>query len=225
MPLSSHRRDADAHCCVPSPLEGEGQGGGEREAFSSATRSAVTNDSKPERICLGVIAGAHGVRGLVKIKSFTETPEDVAAYGPVTDEAGGKRFVVKVKGRVKGLVLAELEGIRDRDQAQALHGQQLYVERAALPRLDEEETFYQADLIGLAAEDPEGRPLGRVVAVPNFGAGDLLEILDPERVSQFYPFTRDVVPEVDLAAGRVVIRPPAEVIAQPESDQPREDDG
>jgi len=188
----------------------------------------VTGDSKPDRVCLGVIAGAHGVRGLVKIKSFTEAPEDVAAYGPVTDEAGGKRFVVKVKGRVKGLVLAELEGIRDRDQAQALHGQQLYVERAALPRLDEEETFYQADLIGLAAEDPEGRPLGRVVAVPNFGAGDLLEILDPDRVSQFYPFTRAVVPEVDLEAGRVVIHRPAEVTVRPADDgghEPEQDEG
>jgi len=178
----------------------------------------VSGDAKPDRVCLGVIAGAHGVRGLVKIKSFTEDPEDVAAYGPVGDETGQKRFVVKIKGRVKGLVLAELEDIRDRDQAQALHGLQLYVERDALPRLEEEETFYQADLIGLAAEDPEGRPLGQVVAVPNFGAGDLLEVLDPERVSQFYPFTRAVVPEVDLATGRVVIRRPAEAIVRPEHD-------
>ncbi len=181
-------------------------------------RPVVTGGAKPERVCLGVIAGAHGVRGLVKIKSFTEDPEDVAAYGPVTDETGRKRLVIKVKGRAKGLVLAELEGVRDRDQAQALHGLQLYVERDALPRLEEEETFYQADLIGLAAEDPEGRPLGRVVAVPNFGAGDLLEVLDPDRVSQFYPFTRAVVPEVDLDGGRVVIRRPAEVIARPERD-------
>ena len=181
----------------------------------------MTGGSESDRVCLGVIAGAHGVRGLVKIKSFTEEPEDVAAYGPVCDETGEKRFVIVVKGRVKGLVLAELEGIRDRDQAQALHGLQLYVERAALPRLDEEETFYQADLIGLTAEDPEGRPLGRVVAVPNFGAGDLLEVLDPDQVSQFYPFTRAVVPEVDLAAGRVVIRRPGEVVARPEHDEDR----
>ena len=179
----------------------------------------MTGGSKPDRVCLGVIAGAHGVRGLVKIKSFTEDPEDVAAYGPVSDETGRKRLVVKVKGLVKGLVLAELEGIQDRDQAQALHGLQLFVERGALPRLDDAETFYQTDLIGLAAEDSEGRPLGRVVAVPNFGAGDLLEVLDPERVSQFYPFTREVVPEVDLAAGRVVIRPQAEVIARSDDDR------
>ncbi len=185
----------------------------------------MTGGSKPDRVCLGVIAGAHGVRGLVKIKSFTEEPEDVAAYGPVSDETGRKRFVIKVKGRVKGLILAELEGVRDRDQAQALHGLQLYVARGVLPQVDEEETFYQADLIGLAAEDPEGRPLGQVVAVPNFGAGDLLEVLDPERVSQFYPFTRAVVPEVDLAAGRVVIRPPAEVTARPENDRGHDDEG
>ena len=184
----------------------------------------MTGDSKPDRVCLGVIAGAHGVRGLVKIKSFTEDPEDVAAYGPVCDETGRKRFVLKIKGLVKGLVLAELEGIRDRDQAQALHGLHLYVARGALPRLEAGETFYQADLIGLAAEDPEGRPLGRVVAVPNFGAGDLLEVLDPERVSQFYPFTRAVVPEVDVAAGRVVIRPPAEVTARPVTDRAQEEE-
>ena len=176
----------------------------------------MTGGTKPERVCLGVIAGAHGVRGLVKIKSFTEDPEDVAAYGPVTDETGRKRLMIKVKGRAKGLVLAELEGVRDRDQAQALHGLQLYVARDALPRLEEEETFYQADLIGLAAEDPEGRALGRVVAVPNFGAGDLLEVLDLDQVSQFYPFTRAVVPEVDLEAGRVVIHRPAEVTVRPE---------
>ncbi len=188
----------------------------------------MTGDAKSEKVCLGVIAGAHGVRGLVKIKSFTEAPEDIAAYGPLCDETGQRRFVIKVKGRAKGLVLAELDGVHDRDQAQALHGLQLYVERDALPRLDEDETFYQADLIGLAAEDPEGRPLGRVVAVPNFGAGDLLEVLDPERVSQFYPFTRAVVPEVDLDGGRVVIRRPAEVIARPErdaeNDSKRDDD-
>ncbi len=185
----------------------------------------MTGDPKSGRVCLGVIAGAHGVRGLVKIKSFTEAPEDVAAYGPLSDETGKRRFVVKVKGRVKGLVLAELEGVQDREQAQALHGLQLYVARAALPRLEEAETFYQTDLIGLAAEDPQGRPLGEVVAVPNFGAGDLLEVLDPERVSQFYPFTRDVVPEVDLAAGRVVIRPPAEVNVPPEPDREADEGG
>ena len=179
----------------------------------------MTSEDRPDRVCLGVVAGAHGVRGLVKIKSFTEDPEDLAAYGALSDETGRRRFVVKLKGRVKGLLLAELEGIRDRDQAQALHGLQLYVARSALPRLDEDETFYQADLIGLAAEDPEGRPLGRVVAVPNFGAGDLLEVLDPERVSQFFPFTRDIVPQVDLAGGRVVIRPPAEVVVRPQPDR------
>ena len=175
----------------------------------------MTGAAKEERVCLGVIAGAHGVRGLVKIKSFTEVPEDVAAYGPVTDETGGRRFTITVKGRVKGSVLAALEGVADRDQAQALHGQQLFVPRDALPVPDEEETYYQADLIGLAAEDPDGRSLGRVVAVQNFGAGDLLEVLGPDRVSRYFAFTKEVVPELDVAGGRAVIRPPEETEVPP----------
>ena len=166
----------------------------------------MTSQKKDARICVGAIAGAHGVRGLVKIKSFTEVPEDVAGYGPVTDESGRRRFAITLKGRVKGLLLAALDGVADRDQAQALRGQRLYVARSALPPTEDEETFYHADLLGLAAVDPEGQDLGVVVAVQNFGAGDLLEVLDPDRVSQFYPFTKQVVPEVDIAGGRVIIR-------------------
>ena len=166
----------------------------------------MTGEKGDTRVCVGAIAGAHGVRGLVKIKSFTEVPEDVAGYGPVTDESGRQRFAITLKGRVKGLLLAALDGVADRDQAQALRGQRLYVARSALPPTEDEETFYHADLLGLAAVDPEGQDLGVVVAVQNFGAGDLLEVLDPDRVSQFYPFTKQVVPEVDIAGGRVVIR-------------------
>jgi len=166
-------------------------------------------------VCLGVMVGAHGVRGLVKVKSFTEVPEDVAAYGPVCDEAGGRRWSLEVAGRAKGVVLMRVPGISDRDQAQALHGTRLFVERSALPTLDEEEVFYHADLIGLRAEDAAGRDLGRVEAVENFGAGDLLEIVDPEGRSQMLPFTRAVVPQVDLAAGRVVVLQPADVTAEP----------
>ena len=173
----------------------------------------MTGAAKEERVCLGVIAGAHGVRGLVKIKSFTEVPEDVAAYGPVTDETGGRRFTITVKGRVKGSVLAALDGVADRDQAQALHGQQLFVPRAALPVPDEEETYYQADLIGLAVEDREGRVLGRVSAVHAFGGGEVLEVV-PEGGdrgdSLLIPFTKAAVPELDLEAGRLVAAPPGE---------------
>ena len=162
------------------------------------------------RVCLGVMVGAHGVRGLVKVKSFTEVPEDVAAYGPVSDEAGRRRWSLETTGRARGVVLVRVPGVADRDQAQALHGTRLYVDRAALPALEEEETFYHADLIGLRAEGVDGQALGRVQAVENYGAGDLLEIVDDEGKAQMLPFTKAVVPEIDLAGGRLVIALPEE---------------
>ena len=162
------------------------------------------------RICLGVVAGAHGVRGLVRIKSFTALPEDLTAYGPLTDESGARRFEVTLKGQVKGALLAAIAGLGDRDAAEALKGTRLYVERAALPAPADAEEFYHADLIGLVAEDRAGRTLGRVVAVHNFGAGDLLQIEDPAGAERLLPFTKAVVPEVDLAGGRLVVEPPEE---------------
>ncbi|MDH3473430.1 MAG: ribosome maturation factor RimM [Rhodospirillales bacterium] len=178
------------------------------------------------RICLGVVTGAHGVRGLLRVKSFTEAPEDLAAYGPLSDETGARRFALTVTGRAKGAVLARIEGVGDRDKAEALKGTRLYVERAALPAPEEAETYYHADLIGLAAEDTQGRPLGRVVAVENFGAGDLLEIAEGPGGqggqggqgggSLLVPFTRAAVPVIDLEGGRLVVDPPAEVEARGE---------
>ena len=167
-----------------------------------------------ERLCVGAIAGAHGVRGLVKIKSFTEDPLDLAAYGPLTDQSGRRRFQVAVTGRAKGLLIARIEGVEDREAAQALRGAQLYAARAALPEPAEEE-YYHMDLIGLEAQDRGGAPLGRVVAVQNFGAGDILEIARPEGEPLLVPFTKAAVPIVDLAGGRVVLEPPEEIEARP----------
>jgi 16S rRNA processing protein RimM len=176
------------------------------------------------RVCLGVIAGRHGVRGLVRIKSFTAVPEDVASYGPLSDEQGRQRFDITVTGRAKGALLARIEGVGDRDRAQALTGTRLYVERSALPAVEEEETYYYADLIGLAAEDREGRSLGRVVAVHDFGAGDVLELDGgPEGRPLFLPFTRVAVPLVDLERGRIVVDPPAE--AEPQDEQAEDEGG
>ena len=171
------------------------------------------------RICLGKIVGVHGVRGLVRIKSFTERPEDLVAYGPLGDKAGDRVFDVTLKGRAKGVLLAAVAGVGDRDRAKALQGAELYVERSALPALAEaEDEFYRADLIGLAAEDPQGRPLGRVRAVHNFGAGDVIELAGVPRGvpggvpggSLMVPFTRAAVPTVDPAGGRLVVDPPRE---------------
>ncbi len=170
--------------------------------------------AEDERLCVGAIAGTHGVRGLVKIKSFTEDPLDLSAYGPLTDQSGRRRFQVAVTGRAKGLVIAHIEGVEDREAAQALRGAQLYAARAALPEPAEEE-YYHMDLIGLEAQDRGGASLGRVVAVQNFGAGDILEIARPEGEPLLVPFTKAAVPIVDLAGGRVVLEPPEEIEARP----------
>lgn len=162
------------------------------------------------RVCLGVIVGAHGVRGSLRVKPFTEKPEAVAAYGPVEDESGHRRFTLRVHGRHKGAVIVAIEGVDDRDQALALKGTRLYVDRAALPELDDEEAFYHADLIGLSVVTREGEALGTVAAVQNFGAGDLLEIADDEGRTLVLPFTKEAVPLVDLDAGRLVAEPPPE---------------
>ena len=163
--------------------------------------------SKEERICVGVITGAHGVRGQVKIKSFTEEPADVGTYGPVGDETGGRSFAIEVTGRVKGLVIARLEGVADRARAEALKGTKLYVGRDVLPAPADDE-YYAADLVGLRAERAGGGDLGRIAAVHDFGAGPLLELAGGPAAGAMVPFTRAIVREVDLARGRVVIDPP-----------------
>jgi 16S rRNA processing protein RimM len=164
--------------------------------------------SAPEkRVCVGVVAGAHGVRGAVRIKSFTAKPEDVAGYGPLEDESRKQSFSLRLVGTAKGVLIGWLSGVADRDRAEALRGLRLYLPRTALPPTDEEE-FYHADLIGLMAVLADGAPLGQVKAVHDFGAGDTLEIERPEGPPAMVPFTRQVVPVVDLDAGRLVIEPP-----------------
>ena len=161
-------------------------------------------------VCLGVVVGAHGVRGLVRVKSFTEHPESVAAYGPVETRDGTRRFVIEAKGMVKDLVLCRLEGIADRDAADALRGTELHVPRERLPETDgDEEGWYHADLAGCQAVGSDGRVYGRVVGVQNFGAGDLLEIA-PEAGGEtvLMGFTGENVVEVDIEGRRIVIDPP-----------------
>jgi 16S rRNA processing protein RimM len=164
----------------------------------------VAGAGKRERILLGRVAGAHGIRGEVLIRSFTKRPEDIAAYGPL-DDGGGRTFrIERVRSTPKGAV-ARIAGIGDRNAAETLKGAQLYVDRDRLPAPDEGE-FYHADLIGLAAVDAEGRPLGEIVGVHNYGAGDLLELrLAGSGKTELVAFTEAVVPEVDLAARRVVV--------------------
>jgi 16S rRNA processing protein RimM len=157
------------------------------------------------RILLGRIAAAHGIRGEVLIKTFTGRPEDIAAYGPLDDD-GGRTFKLKVVRITPKGVVAAIAGIGDRSGAEALKGVALYVGRDRLPPPDDGQ-FYHADLIGLAAADPDGRPLGEVVAVHNHGAGDLLEVrLTATGKTELVAFTDAFVPEVNLAARRLVVR-------------------
>jgi len=171
-------------------------------------------DAPAKRVCVGVIAGAHGVQGAVRVKSFTADPKDVARYGPVEDEKGERRFSLRLAGSAKGVVIARLEGIVDRNQAEALRGMRLYLPRAALPPTADEE-YYHADLIGLEAALGDGTPLGQVRAIHDFGAGDTLEIERPAGPPAMVPFTRAIVPVVDLAAGRLVVDPPPGLIDEP----------
>ncbi len=166
-------------------------------------------DGQDKKVCLGVVTGAHGVRGLVRVKPYTEAPEGVAAYGPVETKDGSKSFTIETRGMAKDLVICKLGDISDRDVAAALRGTELYVPRERLPETAEDEGWYYADLIGLAAIGVDGRDYGRVVAVENFGAGDLLEIAPAEGgQTVLMGFTDENVPEVDIAGGRVVIDPP-----------------
>ncbi len=159
------------------------------------------------RVCLGVVTSPHGVRGLLRVKTFTAEPDGIAAYGPLEDEAGTRRFDLELVGKAKGVVLVRIAGVDDRDAAERLKGQRLYVRREALPPPDEEE-FYHADLIGLAAVLADGEPLGKVTAVHDYGAGDSIELVRPDGKVVMVPFTRAIVPTVDIAAGRLVIVPP-----------------
>jgi 16S rRNA processing protein RimM len=176
------------------------------------------------RVCVGEIVGAHGVRGLVRLRSFTEDPTAVVAYGPLTDEAGRRRFAVQLQSPGKGTWIARVEGVSERNAAEALRGTRLYVERAALPTTDEDE-FYHADLIGLRAERADGELLGSVIAVHDFGGGTLLELRLVCGRTAAVPFTQAVVPVVDVAAGRVVMDPPAALLepAQPSGEAGEED--
>jgi len=162
-------------------------------------------EARPARILLGRIIGAHGIRGEVVIHAFTGAPEDIAAYGPLADESGARAFAIEsVRVTTKGVV-ARLEGVNDRNAAEALKGVELYVGRDKLPAAAEGE-FYHADLIGLAAVDASGNRIGEIVAVQNYGAGDLIEVrLAGSAKTELIPFTDAFVPEVDVKARRATI--------------------
>lgn len=163
------------------------------------------------RVLLAVVTGAHGVSGRVRLKTFTDDPRTVGGYGPLTDEAGAETYRIRVTGSTKGGVIAEIEGLRQREAAEAMKGQGLYVERAALPETEDEEEFYHADLIGLAVETASGQRFGIVRAIHDFGAGDVLDVKPSKGSALMVPFTREAVPEIDLETGRLIVELPEEV--------------
>jgi 16S rRNA processing protein RimM len=161
-------------------------------------------------ICVARIGAAHGVRGAVKLWTFTEDPLAVKHYGPLMTKDGARQFEVTHAREAGDHLVATLKGIATREEAERLNGLELYIAREKLPAAGEDE-YYYADLIGLAAVTPANEPLGRVVAIHNFGAGDIIEIAPLQGTTLLLPFTNAVVPSVDLAGGRVVIELPEEV--------------
>ena len=160
------------------------------------------------RVCLGQIGAAHGVRGEVRLRSFTSDPAAIADYGPLETE-DGRVLEIEALRPAKDHFVARLSGIGDRDAAGALTNTKLYVPRERLPRTEDPDEFYHADLIGLAAVDRAGKTLGTVVAIHNFGAGDLIEVRPQTGGStELVPFDLTHVPEVDIASGRIVVHPP-----------------
>ena len=158
---------------------------------------------------MGVITAAHGIKGRVKIKSFTAQAADIAAYGPLLLDDGPEEVEILSLTPARGVFIATLKGVEDRTAAEALKGRKLKLPRAQLPEMSADDEFYIADLIGLKVEDAEGHPIGQVTAVHDFGAGDLLEVRPAGGGATFFvPFTKETVPEVDIAGRRLVVIPP-----------------
>lgn len=163
-----------------------------------------------ERICLGRIAGAHGLDGSVLVRSYTAEPDAIGSYGALTDEGGARAFELTVRRVTAKGVVARIAGVADRTAAEKLKGIDLYVARDALPEAEEDE-FYYTDLIGLAVEDRDGKRIGSVARIDNYGAGDVIEVRLDAGGSALYPFTKQVVVMVDVAGRRITIDPPVEI--------------
>ena len=164
----------------------------------------------PAQICVARIGAAHGVRGAVKLWTFTENPFAVKDYGPLSTKDGARHFEVTSAREAKDHLVATFKGVATRDEAERLNGIELYVPREKLPATEDGE-YYHADLIGLAAVNAANEPIGRVLAIHNFGAGDIIEIAPAAGATMLLPFSNAVVPTVDIAGGRVVIELPDEI--------------
>lgn len=171
------------------------------------------------RILLGKIGAAHGIKGEVRIVSHTQDPEAIASYGPLETDRPGLSITIEKARLNKTVLVARLKGVTDRNAAELLNGVSLFIDRSRLPEPDDEDDFYHTDLIGIEARLDNGVIIGEVSALPNFGAGDLLEVRDPRSGDTFlYPFTKAVVPTIDIRGGFLVIVPPVD--ADPGEEEP-----
>ncbi len=160
-------------------------------------------------ICMAEIVGVHGVKGILKVKVFSDTPEALMEYMPLCDAAGKPAFEFLSFHPHQNIYLVTLDDIKDRTAAEKLRGTKLYMPRSRLPKIKDKDTYYHTDLIGLSAKNPEGEMLGKIIQVANYGAGDLLEIKPVKGASYFVPFTKTVVPTVDIEKREAtVIVPP-----------------
>lgn len=176
-------------------------------------------------VLMGAILGAHGIKGEVKVKSFTANPAAIAEYGSLTDTKHKRSFDLSVVGTAdaaKAILIARIAGITDRNAAEALKGVELFVDRARLPAPKDPEEYYLADLIGLGAFDAKGGKLGEIVSVDNYGAGDLLLVVPESGEGFVVPFTKAFVPVVDVKGGRVVLDLPADFFEVPNGDEEEE---
>ena len=169
------------------------------------------------RVAIGAVTGAHGVKGLFKVKPFTDSPRDIAAYGPV--QAGDRSLTLSVHGVTSnGLVIAAASEITDRDGAAALRGTRLEVDRSALPETEADE-IYHTDLIGMSVETVDGERLGRIAALHDFGAGEIVEVRPPRGPTVMLPFDATFVPNIDLETRRVTVAPPDGLLDPPDPDR------
>ena len=158
--------------------------------------------------CMAEIVGVHGIKGMVKLKLFGDNPAALTDYAPLCDSSAKKTFKITSLHPHGNILLAEIEGLKDRTAAEKLRGTKLYLPREALPETKDEKTFYHADLVGMRAVDAEGKAMGKVISVENFGAGDLLEIKPIKGASYYLPFTDSCVPNIDAAKKEITIDVP-----------------
>ncbi len=184
--------------------------------------------SDMDRLLLGVIAGPKGIKGELKVKTFTEDPKDIAAYGSLESKDGSQKFDIKLAGFSKNLPVIRIKGVSDRNKAEALKGQELYVTRDKLPKLVDEDEFYHTDLVGLDVIFDDGTHYGKILRLHDFGGGDIVEIKPDgksEKASILVPFTKEMVPTVDMTNGHIVVDLPDDFFDVPAKETEENSDG